>query len=90
MAPARTQARRVEAALAAPQAPDSASAIISFVVRYTEEIRNRLAHAQVNARVSDRYIRVLAAAMLPFVAPTFRRRYFSVRARYIVPLRSPL
>lgn len=38
--------------------PESTSAIISFVVRNPEEVRRRLANAQVNVRVSDRYIRV--------------------------------
>lgn len=38
--------------------PESTSAIISFVVRKPEEVRNRLAKAQVNARVSDRFIRI--------------------------------
>ena len=38
--------------------PESTSAIISFVVRNPEEVRKRLANAQVNVRVSDRYIRV--------------------------------
>jgi selenocysteine lyase/cysteine desulfurase len=37
---------------------ESTSAIISFVVRNPEEVRKRLAGAQVNVRVSDRYIRV--------------------------------
>ena len=38
--------------------PESTSAIISFVVRNPEDVRKRLARAQVNVRVSDRYIRV--------------------------------
>jgi len=38
--------------------PESTSAIISFVVRNPEETRRRLAKAQVNVRVSDRYMRV--------------------------------
>lgn len=38
--------------------PESTSAIISFVVRNPEEIRNRLAKARVNVRVSDRYMRI--------------------------------
>lgn len=38
--------------------PESTSAIISFVVRKPDDVRNRLASAQVNARVSDRFIRI--------------------------------
>src|SRR5215469_11483420 len=38
--------------------PESTSAIISFVVRNPDQVRKRLAKAQVNARVSERYIRV--------------------------------
>ena len=38
--------------------PESTSALVSFVVRNPEEVRKRLANAQVNVRVSDRYIRV--------------------------------
>ncbi|HEX8838630.1 MAG TPA: aminotransferase class V-fold PLP-dependent enzyme [Candidatus Acidoferrum sp.] len=38
--------------------PESTSAIISFVVRNPEEVRERLAKAQVNVRVSERYIRI--------------------------------
>ena len=38
--------------------PESTSAIISFVVRNSEDVRKRLANAQVNARVSDRFIRI--------------------------------
>jgi len=38
--------------------PESTSAIISFVVRNPEETRSRLAKAQVNVRVSDRYMRI--------------------------------
>ncbi|HKW32360.1 MAG TPA: aminotransferase class V-fold PLP-dependent enzyme [Candidatus Acidoferrum sp.] len=38
--------------------PESTSAIISFVVRNPDEVRKRLAKAQVNVRVSDRYIRI--------------------------------
>jgi len=38
--------------------PESTSAIISFVVRSPDEVRKRLAKAQVNARVSERYIRI--------------------------------
>jgi selenocysteine lyase/cysteine desulfurase len=38
--------------------PESTSALISFVVRNPEEVQKRLAKAQVNVRVSRRYIRV--------------------------------
>ena len=38
--------------------PESTSAIISFVVRNPDEVRKRLSKAQVNARVSERYIRI--------------------------------
>jgi selenocysteine lyase/cysteine desulfurase len=38
--------------------PESTSALISFVVRNPEEVRKRLASAKVNARVSERYLRV--------------------------------
>src|SRR5215472_12576977 len=38
--------------------PESTSAIISFVVPNPDEVRKRLAKAQVNARVSERYIRI--------------------------------
>jgi len=38
--------------------PESTSAIISFVVRNPEDVRKRLAKAQVNARVSDRFLRI--------------------------------
>ena len=38
--------------------PESTSAIISFVVRNPDEVRKRLGKAQVNARVSERYIRI--------------------------------
>ena len=38
--------------------PESTSALISFVVRNPEEVRKRLAKAQVNVRVSERYVRV--------------------------------
>ena len=38
--------------------PESTSALISFVVRSPEEVRKRLAKAQVNVRVSDRFIRI--------------------------------
>src|SRR5215472_12248777 len=38
--------------------PESTSALISFVVRNPEEVRKRLAAAQVNVRVSDRFIRI--------------------------------
>ena len=38
--------------------PESTSALISFVVRNSEEVRKRLANAQVNVSVSERYIRI--------------------------------
>lgn len=38
--------------------PESTSALISFVVRNPDEVRKRLAKAQVNARVSERYVRI--------------------------------
>lgn len=38
--------------------PESTSALISYVVRNPEEVRRRLAKAQVNVRVSDRFIRI--------------------------------
>jgi selenocysteine lyase/cysteine desulfurase len=38
--------------------PESTSAIISFVVRKPEEVRQRLAKARVNVRVSERFIRI--------------------------------
>jgi len=38
--------------------PESTAALISFVVRNPEETRKRLASAQVNVRVSDRFIRI--------------------------------
>ena len=38
--------------------PESTSALISFVVRNPDELQKRLAKAQVNVRVSDRYVRI--------------------------------
>jgi|HubBroStandDraft_1064217.scaffolds.fasta_scaffold08325_1 selenocysteine lyase/cysteine desulfurase len=38
--------------------PESTSALISFVLHNPEEIRKRLADAQVNVRVADRYMRI--------------------------------
>src|SRR5215472_1227452 len=38
--------------------PESTSALISFVVRNPDELQRRLAKAQVNVRVSDRYVRI--------------------------------
>jgi len=38
--------------------PESTSAIISFVVRHPGAVRNRLAKAQINVRVSERYVRI--------------------------------
>jgi selenocysteine lyase/cysteine desulfurase len=38
--------------------PESTSALISFVLHNPEEIRKRLADAQINVRVADRYMRI--------------------------------